>query len=228
MKNQLPLTTVDWTEKFKRQKIKFLTVSLLLAFFASLIGYKTLYRAKTQAETINVVVASKNIPRHKKIKSTDLEFRKIRRDQVPEYAIFQPKDAQDKISLITIPKNQIITSTLFKEIANPESLSAELSDDKMAISIGFDWLSAPVPDIKVGDTVDIIASEAHEIKKESGEKVTVSKAVFPIRDVRVLRVEKGGNYGKDGHLVLEVTEEQANNLMATKALKVLLNIIIKQ
>jgi Flp pilus assembly protein CpaB len=228
MNNKLPLTTVDWSGKFNKQKIKYLVIALFLAFFVSLTGYKILHRAQNEAEMVSVVIANKNIPRHEKFKLTDLEFRKIRRDQVPNYTISQPKDAQGKISLVTIPKNQIITSTLFKEISNPDSLSAELTDDKMAIPVGFDCLADPVPDIKVWDTIDIIASESHEVKKESGEKITISKSVFPVRNVRVLRIEKGGSYGKDGHLVLEVTEEQANNLMATKALKVLLNVIVKQ
>jgi len=226
MQNNLPLTTVDWSQKFNRSKLKYLLIALLLAFFVALNGYQLLHRAQENSQMVSVVVSAKNIPTHSKAKKDDFEFRKIRRDQIPANVIYNPKDIVNKTSLIDISQNQIIVSQFFKEITNPDSLSAKIADNKVAISVGFDWLTAPVPDIKTGDYVDIIASESHKIKTEQGE-VLKAEAQTPIQNVKVIKVVKKGDYGQNGHLVLEVTEDQAKNLMSAKALKLLLNIIIR-
>jgi len=226
MQNNLPLTTVDWSQKFNRSKLKYLLIALLLAFFVALNGYQLLHRAQENSQMVSVVVSAKNIPAHSKAKKDDFEFRKIRQDQIPANVIYNPKDIVNKTSLINVSQNQIIVSQFFKEITNPDSLSAKIADNKVAISVGFDWLTAPVPDIKAGDYVDIIASESHKIKTEQGE-VLKAEAQTPIQNVKVIKVVKKGDYGQNGHLVLEVTEDQAKNLMSAKALKLLLNIIIR-
>ncbi len=226
MQNNLPLTTVDWSQKFNRSKLKYLLIALLLAFFVALNGYQLLHRAQENSKMISVVVSAKNIPAHTKAKNDDFEFRKIRQDQIPANAIYNPKDIIGKTSLINVSQNQIIVSQFFKEITNPDSLSAKIANNKVAISIGFDWLTAPVPDIKAGDYVDIIASESHKIKTEQGETIK-AEAQTPIQNVKVIKVVKKGDYDQNGHLVLEVTEDQAKNLMSAKALKLLLNIIIR-
>jgi len=221
-----PLTTVDWNQKFNKQKTKYLLIALLLAFFVTLNAYKLLHRAQTESELINVVVASQNIEKYSPTKSEDTQFRKIRRNQVPENAITSPKDIEGLTSLINISKGQIIVSQFFKEITNPDSISTEIKEDMLAISVGFDWLIAPIPDIKSGDIIDVIASESHKTTINN-QTVITSEAKFPIRNAKILRVVKEGDYEQSGHLVIEVNEEQAKNLMSARALKVLLNIIIK-
>jgi Flp pilus assembly protein CpaB len=224
--NNLPLTTIDWNQKFNKQKIKYLLIAIILAFFVTINAYKLLHRAQIESELITVVVASKNIEKYTQPKSEDTQFRKVRRDQVPENAIISPEDIKDLTSLINISKDQIIVSQFFKEISNPDSISTEITENMIGMSIGFDWLIAPVPDIKAGDIIDVIASESHQ-KKIAGQTVITSDTKFPIRNAKVLRVVKEGDYEQSGHLVIEVNEEQAKNLMSARALKVLINIIIK-
>lgn len=221
-----PLTTVDWSQRFNKQKIKYLLIALLLAFFVTLNAYKLLHRAQSESELVNVVVASRSIEKYSQLKPGDTQFRKARRDQVPENALTSPDDVKNLTSLINISQGQIIVSQFFKEIKNPDSISTELKENMVAIPIGFDWLIAPVPDIKAGDIIDIIASESHKDTVGGITRIT-SEAKFPLRDAKVLRILKEGNYEQNGHLVIEVSEEQAKNLMAAKALKVLLNIIVK-
>jgi Flp pilus assembly protein CpaB len=224
--NNLPLTTTDWSQRFNRQKTKYLLIALLLAFFVTLTAYKMLHRAQLESELINVVIATQNIPQHTQLKPEITAFRKIRKDQIPENAISDPKDVANLTSLINISKGQIIVSQFFKELSNPDSLSTELNENMIAISVGFDWLAAPVLDLKVGDIIDVIASESHKTEIE-GKTILTSEAKFPVRNAKVIRVVKEGDYAQNGHFVIEITEEQAKNLMATKALKVLFNIIIK-
>jgi Flp pilus assembly protein CpaB len=224
--NNLPLTTIDWNQKFNRQKTKYLLIALVLAFFVTLNAYKLLHRAQTKSELINIVIASQDIEKYSQAKPEDTQFRKIRRDQVPENAITSPKDIEGLTSLINISKNQIIVSQFFKEVKNPDSISTEIRENMVAISIGFDWLIAPIPDIKAGDTIDVIASESHKTQINN-QAVITSEAKFPIRNAKIIRVVKEGDYEQSGHLVLEINEEQAKSLMSARALKVLLNIIVK-
>ena len=221
-----PLTTIDWNQKFNKQKTKYMLIALLLAFFVTLNAYKLLHRAQTESELVNVVIASQKIEKYDQPKAEDTQFRKIRRDQVPNNAITSPKDIEGLTSLIDISKDQIIVSQFFKEISNPDSISAKINENMTAMSIGFDWLIAPVPDIKAGDMINIIASESHKTKAD-GQTVIISETKFPIRNAKVIRVVKEGDYEQSGHLVIEINEEQAKNLMSARALKVLLNIIIK-
>ncbi len=226
MKNNLPLTTIDWSKKFNRQKIIYFLIAILLAFFVALNGYQILHRGQQNAELIAVVVASKDIPKNTKAKNNLFRFRKIRHDQIPANAITNPQDIVDQTSLVDISQNQIIVSQFFKEITNPDSISAQITDNKVAISVGFDWLTAPVPDIKAGDIIDIIASESHKVETEQGE-ILKAETKLPIQNAKILKVVKKGDYDQNGHLILEVTQEQAKNLMSAKALKLLLNIIVK-
>ena len=226
MKNNLPLTTIDWSKKFNRQKIIYFLIAILLAFFVALNGYQLLHRAQKNSELVEVVIASKNIPKNTKAQKDTFQFRKIRRDQIPGNAITNPQDIIGQTSLVDISQNQIIVSQFFKEITNPNSISTQIADNRVAISVGFDWLTAPVPDIKAGDVIDIIASESHKVKTEQGE-ILKAEAQLPIQNAKVLKVVKKGDYDQSGHLVLEVSQEQAKNLMSTKALKLLLNIIVK-
>jgi len=224
--NKPPLTTIDWNKKFNKEKIKYLLIALLLSFFVSLNAYKLLHRAQSNSELVTVVVASQNIPKNSQLKLENIEFRKIRRDQVPENVIISPQDIIGLTSLINISKEQIIVSQFFKKIKNPNSIGAKISKNMIAIPIGFDWLSAPVPDMKVGDIIDIIASESHQTKID-GQSIITSETNFPIRNAKVIKIVQEGDYEQGGHLIIEVTEDQAKNLMSAKALKVLLNIIIK-
>jgi Flp pilus assembly protein CpaB len=224
--NNLPLTTIDWNQKFNKQKIKYLLIAIILAFFVTINAYKLLHHAQTESELITVVVASKNIEKYTQPKAEDTQFRKVRRDQVPESAIASPQDIENLTSLINISKDQVIVSQFFKEITNPDSISTEITENMVGMSIGFDWLIAPVPDIKAGDIIDVIASESHQ-KKVDGQTIITSDTKFPIRNAKVLRVVKEGDYEQSGHLVIEVNEEQAKNLMSARALKVLINIIVK-
>ncbi len=226
MKNNLPLTTIDWSKKFNRQKIIYFLIAILLAFFVALNGYQLLHRAQKNSELVEVVIASKNIPKNTKAQKDTFQFRKIRRDQIPGNVITNPQDIIGQTSLVDISQNQIIVSQFFKEITNPDSISAQITDNQVAISVGFDWLTAPVPDIKDGDIIDIIASESHKVKTEQGE-ILKAEAQLPIQNAKVLKVVKKGDYDQNGHLVLEVSQEQAKNLMSAKALKLLLNIIVK-
>ncbi len=226
MKNNLPLTTIDWSKKFNRQKIIYFVIATLLAFFVALNGYQLLHRAQKNSELVEVVIAAKNIPKNTKAQKDAFQFRKIRRDQIPGNAITNPQDIIGQTSLVDISQNQIIVSQFFKEITNPDSISAQIADNQVAISIGFDWLTAPIPDIKTGDVIDIIASESHKVKTEQGE-ILKAETQLPIQNAKVLKVVKKGDYDQNGHLVLEVNQEQAKNLMSAKALKLLLNIIVK-
>ena len=201
MKNNLPLTTIDWSKKFNRQKIIYFLIAILLAFFVALNGYQLLHRAQKNSELVEVVIT-------------------------PSNAITNPQDIIGQTSLVDISQNQIIVSQFFKEITNPDSISAQIADNQVAISVGFDWLTAPVPDIKAGDVIDIIASESHKVKTEQGE-ILKAEAQLPIQNAKVLKVVKKGDYDQSGHLVLEISQEQAKNLMSAKALKLLLNIIVK-
>lgn len=224
--NNLPLTTIDWSQRFNKQKIKYFLIALLLAFFITLLAYKILYRAQNESELVSVVVAKQNISKYSQAKPENFEFRKVRKDQVPARTIYNPQDINNLTSLLDISKGQIIVSQFFKEITNPDSISAMIKDNMVGIPIGFDWLIAPVPNIKDGDLIDIIASEAHKTTI-AGQTVITSEAKFPIKNAKVLRVVKKGDYDQNGHLVIEVTEDQAKSLMSARALKVLLNIIVK-
>jgi len=224
--NNLPLTTVDWSQKFKKAKIKYMVIAIIVAFVITMNSYKLLHRAQHDSELVSVVVASQNIEKYTQPTDNDLQLRNMRRDQVPENAIINTDDIGDLTTLINISKGQILTSQFFKKEINPDSVSAEIGEGMVAISIGFDWLIAPVPDIKDGDIVDVIASSAHK-EHEGVNAVEVAQAKFPVRNAKIIRVVKEGDYEQNGHLILEVTEEQAANLMSTRALKVLLNIIVK-
>ena len=224
--NNLPLTTIDWSQRFNKQKIKYFLIALLLAFFITLLAYKILHRAQNESELVSVVVAKQNISKYSQAKPENFEFRKVRKDQVPARTIYNPQDINNLTSLLDISKGQIIVSQFFKEITNPDSISAVIKENMVGIPIGFDWLIAPVPNIKDGDLIDIIASEAHKTTI-AGQTVITSEAKFPIKNAKVLRVVKKGDYDQNGHLVIEVTEDQAKSLMSARALKVLLNIIVK-
>ena len=158
--NNLPLTTVDWSKKFNKKKTKYMLIALLFAFFVTFNAYKLLHHAQYESELINVVIATKNIQKYSQLQATDVQFKKIRRDQIPTNALTTPQDIKDLTTLINISKNQILVSQFFKEVTNPNSISAEIKENMMAISVGFDWLIAPVPDIKSGDIIDIIASQS--------------------------------------------------------------------
>jgi len=224
--NKLPLTTIDWSQKFNKAKIKYMLIAIIVALIITVNTYKLLHRVEHDSELISVVVASQNIEKYTQLTDADMQLRNMRRDQVPENAIMDNGDIRDLTTLINISKGQILTSQFFKEEVNPDSVSAKIGEGMIGMSVGFDWLIAPVPDIKDGDTVDIIASSSYK-KEEGTSAIGVAQAEFPVRDAKVLRVVKEGDYEQNGHLILELTQEQAKNLMSTRALKVLLNIIVK-
>ncbi len=227
MNKRLPTTTTNWSQKFERRRKVYLTMALAMALLVALGSHKFFSKIKYDSEQIPVVVTTRKISAYQKISDTDIALKKIPRKQLPENALLKTEEAIDQITFLDIPANQIITPNFFKRTVNADSISAKISTGKTAMTIGFDWLTAPIPEIKEGDVIDIIASEAHKQRLKNSQQL-VSQATFPVRGVKILHIQKSAKNNQDGYLVLEVNESQANNLMVAKALKVLFNVIIHQ
>ena len=229
MKEKNSLTSADWQKKFHRRKVLLLVISLGVAVFVSLNTYKIVNRARHKAELVAVVVSKNNIPRDQVVSADDLTFRHFRRDQLPEEAIFKKEMVLGKSALANIPKNQILSAGFFIRRKNPHSLSAKLSDNKQAFTLGTDWLSSPLPQVQPGDLVDVIASRPYEeknkaIAEQKGILKTQTKLL--LTGAKVLAVENKDKLSK-GYLVLEVTPEQAKSLLSARALQFLMNIVIR-
>ncbi len=229
MKEKNSLTSADWQKKFHRRKVLLLAISLGVAIFVSLNTYKIVNRARHKAELVTVVVSKNGISQDQVVSASDLTFRHFRRDQLPEKAIFKKETVLGKSALTDIPKNQILTAGFFIKRKNPHSLSAKLSDNKQAFALGTDWLSSPLPQVQPGDLMDVIASRSYEEKNKAvaeQKEVLKTQTKLLLAGAKVLAVEDKDKLSK-GYLVLEVTPEEAKNLLSARALQFLMNIVIR-
>lgn len=220
------MNTIDWSAKFKRQTRLYFIIAILAAVIGTYYFYQYLEQKRIDSSFMPVLVAGKDFSKHEIIQISDIEVKEFQKDKIPANAITNIDEVKGKICIFDISKNQILVPQFFTFEIDPDSISIDLLEGYYAFPVGFDWFTAPVPAVKEGDFVDIIASSVYT-HMEEGTEIADADAIIPIINVKVLRVESGESSSGSAHLILMTTEEESKALMTMRALKVHINLLIR-
>ncbi len=185
------------------------SVSILLAILAFVVTNAWAESLSEKAEQVGVIVAGKDLSAPKTLEEGDLVVRFFRRDLLPKSAI--PEKSFNDILGVTLihplSSGQILTTTEIAGKIDPELGGFVVPRNAKGFSIPSNWLSAPFPRMKKGDTVTIAFGGNEKDKNISG---------IVAQGVPVLSVEKGDGNNLQSILV-GLDEKLALNLVELRA-----------
>lgn len=224
--SEVPKTTLDWSKKFRKQNRLFFIIALFVALYSTYYIYLNIEQARKDGELRTVLVAAEDIPQFTEITDDMLTEMQFRHDQIPEDALVSRDEVVGYISLIDISNEHMLVPQFFIDEVNEESLGLLVEKGLFAFTMGFDWFTAPIPALQPDDVIDIVVSNATEAIGEGGIRRLVPETAVPASDVTVLSIKRDGSFDEQPYIVVLVDKEQANNIMAARALGVHFNVLI--
>lgn len=134
-----------------------LIVSILLGLIAFLVTNIWAETLKEKSDTVQIVVAAKDISAPAVLKNKDLVVWDYRKDSVPDSAV----RAEDIGSLMDVTliqpvsKGQMITQNVIIGKVDPELGGFEVPSNAKGFLLSASWSNAPLPRVKKGDTITI-------------------------------------------------------------------------
>lgn len=181
----------------KRRATLFITISLVLACIAGFLFFRQVQHLNSQlGELTEVYVAARDIPSRTPITAADLKTIQIPNKYVTSSNITDPAQLQNKVVLVALSKDALITTSMLKPVSNIQNENNRLVALYSSEKVRFDQ------QLEALDRVDLIVSENFE-----GEPKTT---VF-MKDVTVAVVmNTDGQFAGVG---LEVSEKDAPKLI---------------
>ena len=201
-----PQTTPNWSAGFRRRVPFYILAALLLGIIAAVLTFIYLDRLQAQAiPTTDAVLALQDIRPGEEILVGLVEVRPVPASIIPAGAFSDVNDVIGRIPANPIEASEIILSNdLTGERGS--GLSARLPDGRWAMVLPSGWLVSPVPDIILGDRIDLVAYL-------SGQPVVEAGVIVGAVEV----LEFKGSSANPERLTLAVTLEEAIAILYARA-----------
>lgn len=196
-----PDTTPRWHEAARSRAPLYLITALLLALLAGILTYLYLDQIKENSlPTGRAVVAVAEIRPGTVITSDEVEIRALPRNMLPQAAIQDMQQVVGRVSFDLLVPGQVIHS---RNLTGEEGggLAARLPDGRWALVMPVSWLASPLPRVKQGDAIDILAYQP-------GQPIEGTDLV--VEQVELIELPKGQ---AASNVTIVVSLEQATSIL---------------
>jgi Flp pilus assembly protein CpaB len=131
-----------------------------------------------------------------------VEVRRVPVAQLPQDAATEASQAVGRVAALPIYEGEVILPSRLAGSATRGGLSTRLPDGRWALVLTSGWLISPIPEVKVGDRVDLVAYV-------TGEPQTVAGVVVSAVEI----IDCGGSSTGPDHLTRAVTLEEAITIL---------------
>ncbi len=199
-------TTPSWSGGFRRRIPFYILVAILLSLVSAVLTF--LYLEDLRARSVpnlTVVVALRDIRPGVTLTGEDVGLQEAPEGIVPSGHFTELDHVLGRSPLAMIHEKEVILSF---DLAGGEqsSLSDRLPDGRWAMILPAAWLVSPVPTIREGDHVDLMAYLAGQPREELGLVVSA---------VECIGFTPGSERAE--YLTLAVTEDEAQSILFARA-----------
>lgn len=200
-----PETTPTWSAGVRRRLPFYLLAALLLGVLAGVFTYDYLLRLGASAlPSAEALVARVDLKVGTTIEETMLELRPVPVTILPSDHLTDPAQAVGRLTLFPIAANEVLLPNRLS--GGPESgLAARLPDGRWAMVIPDAWLASPLPELAVGDRIDILAYQ---------KGLSIESAGLIVSAVQVLAI--GGPGEGTVRLTVAVTLDEARIILFSR------------
>jgi Flp pilus assembly protein CpaB len=177
----------------------YLITALLLALLAGVLTYFYLDQIRANSvPTARAVVAAVEIRPGTVITSGMIDARAVPRNAMPDEAMRDSDQVIGRLTYDLLVPGQVIHQRNL--IGEGSGLASRLPDGRWAVVIPVSWLASPLPDVKRGDVIDILAYPAGQ---------PIGQAALILEQVELL--DSPGSQSA-GNVTLIVSLEQATSI----------------
>lgn len=193
-----PETTPNWVAGVRRRMPFYIVVAILLALLAG--GLTFTFLERLQAESIptgQAVVALQEIRPGTEIGLSMVEVRAVPIAQLPQEALTEAAQVVGHVAVFPIVEGEVLVPSRLSG-RTTGGLSGRLPDGRWAMVLTAGWLISPVPELRLGDRIDLVAYQIGDPQREAGVIVSA---------VEIIGI--GGSFDSPAQLTLAVTLEEA-------------------
>ena len=194
----LPETTPSWAAGVRRRLPFYLLAAFLLALLAAVVTFIYLEQLRaSMVPTASALVARQAIRPGETITEAMVEVRAVPEAVVPAERLTSADQAIGRTALVPLAAGEVILPQRLSG-AGEAGLSRRLPDGRWAMVLPGSWLASPIPEIGVGDRVDLLAYQPGQ---------AVDQAAVIVSAIEVLGV--AGTAAEAEALTLAVELEEA-------------------
>ncbi len=212
-RQRLPFTTTPYRAELERVQRRWLILLLLLTGALGWYSYQYVQAHQAAEVMVSVVVATADVAAPHELTAEDLTTFKIPQRLVPAGVWTEPAELVGQTLLRSVVANEILVAADVHPDLDPKSISAKF-EEAFAFSVGEDWLVAKLPNLRSGDTVDILASNP---------KGRITDTTPVAEGLKVLAVETRSGRKQ---LVVNVTEVEAQALLFARGLRLPMQVLV--
>jgi len=152
-----PETTPSWAAGVRRRLPFYLLAAFLLALLAAVVTFVYLEQLRSSmVPTAAALVARQAIRPGEIITEAMVEVRAVPEAVVPAERLTAAAQALGRTALVPLAAGEVILPQRLSG-AGEAGLSRRLPDGRWAMVLPGSWLASPIPEIGVGDRVDLLA-----------------------------------------------------------------------
>jgi len=198
-----PETSPNWVAGVRRRMPFYIIIAVLLAVLAGALTFTFL--EQLQAESVptgQALVALQDIRPGTEITFDMVEVRRVPIAQLPRDAATETSQAVGRIVALPIVAGEVIIPERLAGTAAEGGLSAKLPDGRWALVLTRGWLISPIPEVKVGDRVDLVAYLTGDPQTDAGVIVSAVEII-----------DFSGSSGSPDQLTVAVTLDEAITIL---------------
>ena len=199
-------TTPNWSGGFRRRIPFYILLAILLSLVSAVLTFLYLEDLRARSiPSIQVVVAVRDIRPGTIITADDVGLKQAPEGIVPSNHFPSVDRVVGRSSIATIHEKEVILSS---DLVGLEqiSLSDRLPDGRWAMILPAAWLVSPVPTVREGDRLDLMAYLAGQSREELGLAVSAVECIEFVPDSE-----------QADYLTLAVTQEEAQAILFARA-----------
>jgi Flp pilus assembly protein CpaB len=199
-------TTPNWSGGFRRRVPFYILLAILLSLVSAVLTFFYLEDLRARSiPSLTVVVALRDIRPGTIITVDDVGLQEAPQGIVPTNHMQDVDRVVGRSSIATIHEKEVILSS---DLAGVEqsSLSDRIPDGRWAMILPAAWLVSPVPTVREGDRLDLMAYLAGQSREELGLVVSA---------VECIGFAPGSDQAE--YLTLAVTQEEAKAILFARA-----------
>jgi Flp pilus assembly protein CpaB len=181
----------------------YIIIAVLLAVLAGALTFAFL--EQLQAESVptgQALVALQDIRPGTEITFDMVDVRRVPIAQLPRDAATETSQAVGRIVALPIVAGEVIIPERLAGTSAEGGLSAKLPDGRWALVLTRGWLISPIPEVKVGDRVDLVAYLTGDPQTDAGVIVSAVEII-----------DFSGSSGSPDQLTVAVTLDEAITIL---------------
>lgn len=173
-----PETSPNWVAGVRRRMPFYIIIAVLLAVLAGALTFTFLEQLQAKSvPTGQALVALQDIRPGTKITFDMVEVRRVPIAQLPRDAATETSQAVGRTVALPIVAGEVIIPERLAGTAAEGGLSAKIPDGRWALVLTRGWLISPIPEVKVGDRVDLVAYVTGDPQTDAGVIVSAVEII---------------------------------------------------